>query len=81
MGGIKLYTLAPINQYSDMIDHDILPSEYFNISFTQGARLYHKGDTVDIPTGIRIFHANWTIGVENKAELLKLALNNHDTDN
>jgi hypothetical protein len=70
---------APINRYSDMIMHDTLPMEYFNISFTQGARLYHKGDTVDIPTGIRIFHANWTIGVENKEELLKLALNNHDT--
>jgi len=31
--------------------------------------------TIEIPKDILVFHANWTIGIENKIKLLEMALN------
>lgn len=66
-----------MNRHLDMIRWSYLPRQYYNISMTTGRKLYNAGDPVEIPGGLRIFHANWTIGVHNKYELLTSALKIH----
>ena len=66
-----------MNRHMDMIQWSYLPRQYYNISFTTGRKLYNKGDRTEIPGRLRVFHANWTMGISNKYELLKLALQSH----
>lgn len=70
-----------INRTRGMMNFGLLPAEYYNIAFANHGKVHNSGDPVIIPAGIRIFHANWTVGIENKTELLKLAIKNNDTDN
>ena len=70
-----------INRNRGMMNFGVLPAEYYNIAFANHGKVYNSGDPVIIPENIRIFHANWTVGIDNKIELLKLAIKNNDTDN
>ena len=73
-------TVMGIPQYGDS-SFGLLPAEYYNIAFANHGKVHNSGDPVIIPENIRIFHANWTVGIDNKVELLKLAIKNNDTDN
>ena len=70
-----------INRNRRMMNFGLLPAEYYNIAFANHGKVHNFGDPVIIPENIRIFHANWTVGIDNKVELLKLAIKNNDTDN
>ena len=70
-----------INRNRRMMNFGLLPAEYYNIAFANHGKVHNTGDIAVIPAGIRMFHANWTVGIDNKIELLKLALRNNDTDN
>jgi hypothetical protein len=45
----------------------------FNYGFLKGCR-YEGEDTINFPNDIVLVHANYTVGVENKTKLIKLAL-------
>jgi hypothetical protein len=61
---------AAINYYKDMIHWRTLPPEkYFSVCHALGQLVWTK-ETFKVPIGIKMHHANWTRGTENKERLL-----------
>ena len=58
-------------RHIEMIKHELMPDSICNISHFFGAKIW-DGEEITIPEGIKVFHANWTIGIDNKIKLLKM---------
>lgn len=65
-----------LNKYLSMVRNKRLSHRFFNIAHFTGRTWDHKD--FDIPTDIIAHHANWTVGVESKIELLKIVKNKYD---
>ena len=48
----------------------ILPRTYWTIGIGNGGVVWNSGQPVNPPRGIKLHHANFTVGVSNKMELL-----------
>lgn len=51
----------------------LTPEQCYSIGFNTSPKVWN-GQSSNFPTNLYTFHANWTIGVNNKLALLKLAL-------
>jgi hypothetical protein len=52
----------------------ILPNTYFTYGMLKGLRWDGKDFTIPNIDKLKMFHANWTTGINNKKELLKICL-------
>ena len=52
------------------LKYGFLPERYFSIGVKNG--LWSGQESIYVPEGILIHHANWTVGVENKLKLIEL---------
>lgn len=52
----------------------LLPNEFFGGGTISGKR-WNPGDTLVVPQGIFMHHANWTVGIENKIAQLEYVRN------
>lgn len=74
---------APINKYlkdqSIPIKYNLLDKSYYNLYFDLGSKALSWDPFKDkipiLPDGIKLFHANWIIGIEKKNKTLELVQN------
>jgi hypothetical protein len=62
------------------LKHAFLPKEYFTYGMFQND-LWHNECEFKLPANIVMHHANWTVGIENKLELLKAVRRNYEQGN
>lgn len=74
-----LYGIYPEDQtamqhHVSMIKHRLLPKDIFNISHINGNKVWDCDYSLKIPSSIRVFHGNWTIGIDNKIRIMNFAV-------
>lgn len=52
----------------------MLPIEFYTVGLTNGGNVWLPGDPVNPPTDMKLHHANFTLGVEDKMALLDSVL-------
>lgn len=62
------------NQNKHLIKYKLLPDEIFNIGMVNGCIRWCGETDLNIPENILLFHANWTVGIENKIELFNFVI-------
>jgi hypothetical protein len=75
----ELYGKYPEDQtamqnHVSMINYKLLPTDIFNISHINGNRVWDCDYSLKIPSNIRVFHGNWTIGIDNKIRIMNFAV-------
>jgi hypothetical protein len=56
------------------ISYDYLDQKYYSIYRNTKRKVWEKGMNIDekeIPKNMIVYHANWTVGIDNKIELIK----------
>jgi hypothetical protein len=59
--------------HSFPIKYDLLPEKYYTVGLRNG--LWNGQENIIVPEDILLHHANFTIGIQNKLNLLKLVKN------
>lgn len=72
----RLEDQTSLNDNLHMVKHKRLSHRFFNVAHYLNGTWDNR--YFDIPEDIIIHHANWTVGVQNKIELLKLVRNKYD---
>jgi len=72
----RLEDQTSLNDNLHMVKHKRLSHRFFNVAHYLNG-VWNNRD-FNIPNDIIIHHANWTIGVQNKIELLKLVRSKYD---
>ena len=57
------------------IKSNILDDSFFSVNAVLGGKVWEPNIDLQINTNIKMLHANWTIGVENKCKLIELIRN------
>lgn len=63
-----------MQNHISMIGYKLLPTEIFNISHINGDKVWDCDYALKIPSNIRVFHGNWTIGIDNKIRIMNFAI-------
>jgi len=72
----RLEDQTSLNDNLHMVKHKRLSHRFFNVAHYLNGTWDNRD--FDIPKDIIIHHANWTVGVQNKIELLKLVRSKYD---
>lgn len=70
-----------MNYYKNHIRYKLLPEDkYFTIASANNAKVWNGEENFQVPSGILVHHANYTIGISNKKKLMELVKKNviHD---
>lgn len=63
-----------MQNHAQLINYKLLPTEIFNISHINGNKVWDCDYSLKIPSNIRVFHGNWTIGIDNKIRIMNFAI-------
>jgi hypothetical protein len=61
------------------IDVHLLHDDYFTVGLNNGGVAWNPGDPVNPPETMKLHHANFTVGAENKMKLLDAVLSAHQS--
>ena len=60
-----------LNDMLDLVKWKSLPRSVFTVGRLTGGEVW-DGESLDVPTDLRAHHANYTVGLDNKARLMEL---------